>query len=385
MSKFSASIKELKRWSNLLIKVRPNQEFEAVPDPNIPDYHSLEAWVAHPQKESKALLRPAGIEEHLLNEVPTFFIHGTSFFGGDNWNADIQERRSRELVEELVLPAQASIFNHLGAIYAPIYRQATFYSFMMSSKSAFAAIELAYQDIENAFKHFIKEIGDSPFFVAGHSQGALLGMRLLACEIEDDPELRKRLVAAYLPGYKFPLTKFDKEFNFIKKGEKPDQVHVVLAWDTYLTGFNALHHLDNCPTWLKEGDHFKWRKRLTLLPFGINPVSWDIDKPIADKSQNLGAVINEYERENFAWTEVSEESAPSIVTHSLSAPHPGLVETNLGLGNLLYISKPSGRIYNLGKMPGGNYHVYDFTFFYMDVRANASLRWAKYKSLYWDR
>jgi len=366
----------------MLLNVRPRAAFDDFPDPKVPDYNSLSAWVAHPEIKSKALLKPAGIEEKVLNEVPTFFIHSTSYYGGTNWNADIFHAKSRELIEELILPAQASVFNHLGPIYAPIYRQATFYSFMVSSKSAFAALDLAYQDIKNAFRQFLIEVGDSPFFVAGHSQGSLLGMRLLACEVENNPALRKRLVAAYLPGYKFPQAKFEKEFEFIKKGEKPDQVHAVLAWDTYLQGFHALHHIDNCSTWMKNGDSGVWQRRLTLLPFGINPITWDKDLPSADKSQNLGAVVNEYERDTFAWSEIDKDSAPGINTHSLSSPKPYLVDTNLGLGNLLYISKPKGKIFNLGRMPGGNYHVYDYTLFYMDIRANASLRWEKYKSLY---
>ena len=365
-----------------MLKIRPSTTFIGCEDPPMPDYNDLNSWIAYPGKESKALLKPSDIEEQFVNDVPTFFIHPTSYFGGDNWNADIQDIRSRQLVEELVLPAQASVFNHLGDIYAPIYRQATFYSFLTGSNDAYAALDLAFADVVRAFKKFISEIGNKPFFIAGHSQGSLLGIRLLATEIENNITLRQRLVAAYLPGYKIPKVKFDKEFSFIKKGEKPNQVHCVLAWDTFLTGFNPLHHIDNASIWMKTNESESWRKRMTFIPFCINPITWDVDQPEAQAHQNMGAVVNEYAREPFQWTEVGDEQAPGIHTLSLTKPQPGLVSAKVGVGNILSVSKPKGMIYNIGKLPGGNYHVYDYTFFYMDIRYNASLRWEKYKSLY---
>ena len=382
MSTLKVTVTELRKWSRIMVKIRPSTSFADCVDPPIPDYNDLDSWLAYPSKNSKALLKPTGIKEEQINEVPTFFIHPTSFFGGYNWNADINEKRSRQLVEELILPTQASVFNHLGDIYAPIYRQATFFSFLTGSKDSIAALDLAYDDIVNAFQKFIFEIGDSPFFIAGHSQGSLLGIRLLASLIEVDDSLRKRLVAAYLPGFKIPQVKFEKEFSFIKKGEKPDQVHCVLAWDSFLTGFNPLHHIDNTSIWMKNGDKETWKKRMTYIPFCINPLTWDIDQPDAEAAQNLGAVVNEYTRKPFQWTEVGDKKPAGIVTLSLTTPEPGLVSAKVGVGNILSVSKPKGMIYNIGKLPGGNYHVYDFTFFYMNIRENASLRWKKYKSLY---
>lgn len=382
MSTIRATVKELKKWSKVLSKIKVNKAFEECPDPTIPDYDESKSWLAHPSLESKVIFKPEGIKEDAVNEVPTFFIHPTSFFGGDNWNADITEIRSRQLLEELVLPGQAGVFNHLGDVYTPIYRQATFYTFLVGSDDAHAALEMAYTDIARAFEKFLSEIGDRPFFIAGHSQGSLMGIRLLAERVEHDEKLRKRLVAAYLPGYKIPQVKFEKEFQFIKPGKKPDQVHCVLAWDTFLTSFNPLRHIDNASIWMKTKDGGAYKKRMTYLPFCINPTTWDIDKPIGKPEDNQGAVINEYKRELFEWADVAGQKVSGVITHFLHAPVPSLLSTKVGVGNLLYISKPEGRIYNIGKLPGGNYHVYDYAFFYMDIRANARVRWEKYKSVY---
>ena len=383
MATIKATVAELKKWSTVLAKIKVNKAFHDCPDPRIPDYDQLDSWLAHPNKKSKISFRPQGVQEDLVNEVPTFFIHPTSYFGGDNWNADISDFRSRQLLEELVIPGQAAVFNHLGEIYMPTYRQATFYAFLTGVADAHAALELAYSDILRAFERFLSEIGDKPFFIAAHSQGSLLGIRLLSERIEPDHnDIRKRLVAAYLPGFKIPQVKFEKEFSFLKPGTKPDQVHCVLAWDTFLTGFNPLHHIDNTSIWMKTKEGGTYKKRMTYLPFCINPTTWDIDKPEGNANQNLGAVINEYKRELFEWADVAGHKVSGVITHQLNAPVPGLVSTKVGVGNILYISKPNGRIYNIGKLPGGNYHVYDYAFFFMDIRENASLRWKKYKSLY---
>jgi hypothetical protein len=51
----------------------------------------------------------------------------------------------------------------------------------------------------------------------------------------------------------------------------------------------------------------------------------------------------------------------------------------------LYISKPTSPIYEFGKMPGENYHVHDYSLFYMNIRDNAVERVNAYLSLDRDR
>ena len=381
MSIISDTKREFEKWSKFIRRVRPKLGFQDCPDPGVPDYNSLNTWLAHPDKIHKASYRPKDIIEDIQDQAPTFFIHPTTFFGGNNWNADIFDLPSRKMIEEMVLPGQASVLNHLGEIYAPIYRQATFYAFLTSSKDAQAALDLAYEDVASAFDIFLDKIGDRPFFITGHSQGSLLGARLLLEKVDTEESLAKRLVAAYLPGYKFPKYHFKEAFQYIKAGEKPDQVHCVLAWDTFLEGFHPMHHIDNALTWFKGKEKGAYKRRLTYTPFCINPITWDIDIPQSDISNHKGAVVTESDRNGIKWLDASSGENPKINTMGLSAPNDKLISARIGLGNLLYISKPQGRIYNIGKMPGGNYHVYDFNLFYMDIRTNASLRWEAYKNL----
>lgn len=381
MSIISDSKREFKKWSQFIRRVRPKRGFKDCSDPEIPDYSSMDAWLAHPNITHKASFKPKGVNEFTDTQAPSFFIHPTTFFGGDNWNADIHDAPSRKMIAEMVMPGQASVLNHLGEVYAPIYRQATFYAFLTSTEDAYAAFDLAYRDVAAAFDIFLEQIGDKPFFITGHSQGSLLGIRLLIEKIDTNVDLAKRLVAAYLPGYKLPKYHFEHTLTHIKAGIKPEQVNCVLAWDTFLEGFHLMHHIDNASTWFKMEGKGVYKRRLTYTPFCINPITWDIDRPQSDISEHKGAVVTESDRNGIKWLDASSGEIPKIHTMGLSAPNDKLISARIGLGNLLYISKPQGRIYNIGKMPGGNYHVYDFNLFYMDIRTNASLRWEAYKTL----
>ena len=79
------------------------------------------------------------------------------------------------------LATQASAFSETCNVYAPYYRQATYYSFFdAEANNGCKALDLAYSDISNAFECiYEKHNNGKPFFIAGHSQGALHGQRLI--------------------------------------------------------------------------------------------------------------------------------------------------------------------------------------------------------------
>ena len=83
-----------------------------------------------------------------------------------------------------MLAGQASAFNSSCDIYAPEYRQATFFSFFDETGDGQKALERAYKDVENAFFQFLEFIGEKPFFIASHSQGTLHGQQLISKHID---------------------------------------------------------------------------------------------------------------------------------------------------------------------------------------------------------
>jgi hypothetical protein len=100
----------------------------------------------------------------------------------------------------LFLQSQASAFNSVGEIWAPKYRQATFGAFLTGEADAGKALDFAYRDVAAAFDEFVKESGDRPIILAGHSQGALHLERLLREKVAGKP-IAKRIVAAYVVGW----------------------------------------------------------------------------------------------------------------------------------------------------------------------------------------
>ena len=61
------------------------------------------------------------------------------------------------------------------------------------------ARRFAYEDVRRAFRHYLAAYNSGrPLILVGVEQGGVLASRLLAEEIAGDPELARRLVAAYL-------------------------------------------------------------------------------------------------------------------------------------------------------------------------------------------
>ena len=106
--------------------------------------------------------------------------------------------------------AQVSRYNEVCDIYAPVYRQRT-----VPATSGLIEIpandsvggpgttgfEVAYDDVLDAFRHFIANSGDLRGFVlVGHSQGTAMLTELIKREIDTSDLLRKRFISAHLLG-----------------------------------------------------------------------------------------------------------------------------------------------------------------------------------------
>ncbi len=100
---------------------------------------------------------------------------------------------------------QVARLNSTCRVFAPVYRQLTINGLSDSVQGLLpqgARPEvLAYLDVLDAFRQYIANDSNGRGFVLiGHSQGARLLIRLINDEIDDEPLLRDRMVAAYLIG-----------------------------------------------------------------------------------------------------------------------------------------------------------------------------------------
>lgn len=104
---------------------------------------------------------------------------------------------------------QAARYGQTCRVFAPLYRQRTLTLLAVNVVAGRAlpfelgpnSGEVAYADVLDAFRHYIAhENQGRGVLLIGHSQGASLLRRLIAEEIEPQPTLHARLVAAHLLG-----------------------------------------------------------------------------------------------------------------------------------------------------------------------------------------
>lgn len=92
---------------------------------------------------------------------------------------------------------QAARFAEVCRLYAPLYRQVTLGTYSAAPNVREFYLELAYEDVQAAFDHYIEHDNKGrPFVLLGHSQGSHMVHRLIRGRIEKNPELLSRMVVA---------------------------------------------------------------------------------------------------------------------------------------------------------------------------------------------
>lgn len=336
----------------LLKESIPKGHFEAATAGSGPDYSHAESWLSQPGDDpDPSQWVPNGIASAAPKRAAIFYIHPTTYLARDRWNAPLDVAGDVEFRTHLFVQSQASAFNSAGEIWAPRYRQAAYGAFLLNSKDAEAALDFAYQDVAAAFDEFVKQSGDRPIILAGHSQGALHLERLLREKIANKP-IAKRIVAAYVVGWPIS-TRSDLSALGLPACTAPDQSGCILSWMTFGDPPNPdfIFH-----AWEKTSgfNGAPRRKEDTLC---VNPIS-GVENGSAEAQDNPGTLI------------------PSADMHG-AVLQPGTVGAHCDKGLLILSAIPL----QLGSyvLPGNNYHVYDYALFWGAVRRDAGRRLAAWK------
>ena len=129
---------DFKKFLELL---RPIEPFNDDNIPSQPDYSDINNWAATPNIDGQQFCVPNdSFVANKNNSVDVFYIHPTGFFE-KKWNFDMDKTRSAYERTEIMLANQASAFNESCNIYAPEYRQATYYSFFDREGNGQQALE----------------------------------------------------------------------------------------------------------------------------------------------------------------------------------------------------------------------------------------------------
>lgn len=337
-------------WSDLRrTALDPKVPFQTYKPPPAPDYASRAAWALMPTD-------PAAPEVELAADV--FFVGPTTYDGGRHWNAPLDERGADRLFRQAMAPNYAGPFVRVGRIFAPRYRQASLYTLLTLREDAREARRFAYGDVAAAFRTFLQRHSQGrPFLLVGVEQGGTLADRLLREEIAPNPQLRARLVAAYLietviPADAPPLP------PCVRRG----QTGCVAAWATIHDGEleRARTLLDRALVWNPAGELVNLQGRAALC---FNPLLGAMSDELAPARLHLGAA----NATGLEWG-----ARPAFLARQVSARcEDGVLHVSAPKSASL---KRTGSWEDRRRVPGYN-------LFYADIEADAQQRVAAYREM----
>lgn len=303
------------------------KEFTKKEIPVAPNYNKESSWAVLPSKYTKAFKRYASNELDTL-QADVFYVYPTLNTDKKDirWNVSINDAEQRDKVVNKAVLMQASAFATSGKVYVPFYRQAHIRSYNMYKEGGKKAQEVAYSDVKKAFEVYLEKYNKKrPIIMVGHSQGTTHTLQLLK-DFFDGKPLRKKLIAAYIPGIRVK----ENEFKTIQLMTSPNKIGGFVSWNTY-----------------KKNNYPKKNKDWYKGSVTTNPITWNEAKETS---------LNEHK--GFLYT--NEKLYNKALTIEIT---DGLVwSTNPKFPLRFFMSFLK------------NYHAGDINLFWQDIRENAELR-----------
>lgn len=316
---------------SLMILIKPATKFKVEKIPTAPNYAANESW-------HKWQMR----DENKTTDV--FYLHPTTYITGKGWNQDLQDERVNWRTRVLPINYQASTFYDDCRMFIPKYRQAIFYSFVDKKENGKQALDLAYEDVRAAFYYYIEHLNEGrPFIFASHSQGSYHSQKLLA-EVLQDPMIKSKLVVAYVVGWPIP-EHYVAENPAIEVCSTSTQTGCIVSWNTE-SGNPKLSLVQE----LGQGES-------TIC---VNPLSWTLDTMYVPKSENKGSLQHN-----------KKTDEDELILYYCDAK----IENGA-----LKVSPPANQAELQMPMGKGNYHLYDYNFFFQNIKQNAKDRIHAYQT-----
>ena len=321
----------------------PGEPFQTYTPPPEADYSSAAGWYVRDSFSS-------------AGEPAIFFVHSTTYSGGSNWNAQLDKASAVDAVTRTVLPNYAAPFAHSGALFAPRYRQAALYAFMNNREDSVLARRFAFADVEHAFDAFLDQAGDErPIIMVGIGQGGFHVLGLLIDRVAQNPDVRSRLVAAYIIESPVPLNLFNGPLQTIPPCDTPDDVRCIVAYSYASMNEEARIRIvtERAMSWTPEGEIAFVDGRGLLC---VNPI--------------LSARTSDYASARLHRGGVAAEGIPRDAT---PAPVPGQTSAQCADG-ILFVDEPHYADLRRPHRLAEDYRVPPFNLFYEDLRLDAARR-----------
>lgn len=295
--------------------------FRANEQPAAPNYALEEHWSALPFRNDAADAIPQSETwvHDSLKPVDVFYIYPTLYMSGKTWNADLNHQKLNQRIDRYPVKFHASVFNHVGRVYAPRYRQAIIQAYRDSIEGP-KALNFAYDDVKKAFEYYLQHYNQGrPIIIASHSQGTNHARRLIK-EFFDDEQKKTQLVCAYVIGFAIDTA----QYQVLQACAEPQATQCYVTWSSFRAGYE---YPNNLPL---------------VGNVCVNPISWKLDTLIAESKG--GIMFNMNKKKPFRSTAYRK-------------------------GNYLMVRT---------KMPvvqtWNNLHLVDYNLFWFDIRANVKQR-----------
>lgn len=239
---------------------------------------------------------------------------------------------------------QDGIYTESCRMYAPYYRQAAVSAYEMGEGEREIYISAAYEDVSEAFGYYLEHYNDGrPVVLAGFSQGADHCIRLMA-EYAKDETTAKKIVAVYAIGWSL-TEEFCEEYPWVKPAQGELDLGSVVVFDAEAVEV--------------ESSLVVPRGSKT---YSINPLNWRTDETKAEKTEHLGARF--VDGEGKVNTEIPAFCGAYIDPQRGTLKVTGIEKSEYPAGIALF-----------GE---GEYHLYDYQFFYNNLKQNVNNRCEAY-------
>lgn len=344
----------------------PSAEFADQPPLPVAGYDNPNMWFARPgmpkdpsrwvpDNYAELQSRSAKAPANETVDAAVFFVHPTALVSRDSWNDTLKDDVSHER-SRLYVKGMASVFNASPDLWAPRYRQAAIGAFLTDAPEASKALDLAYRDVAQAFDTFLSKVrSDQPIVLAGHSQGALHLRRLIKERVAGQP-LAQRIAAAYIIGWPVSV-EHDLPMMGMAACKDAASSGCVISYLSFADPAD--------PSMMLQA--YARRRGLDGLEIGENSAFLCVD-PIS------GGSGGNSEAKNNLGTLVPD------LTQGSGSLAKGVIPAQCGPDHLLHIGPPLDLEMGPYVLPGNNYHIYDMTLFWSNLRADFAGRVAAFKA-----
>jgi len=306
-----------------------------------PDYSNATNWLALPSSPD-------------AKPVDVFFLYPTAYQQSSQSDPIVCsiDNPQMQAGAKSAFARTATAFETEANIYAPWYEQAAIQVLAMPFDQQQSIVGgQPTSDAIAAFDYYIQHYNKGkPFILASHSQGSNIMVNLLADYMKDHPDVYKRMIAAYVPGYSI-TPQYLQQNPELKFATGPDDTGVLIS-------YNTVSPTNSAPD-------------PVVLPGAmvINPITWTTDQTPATAAQNLGSLGVDSQGNVLLDAQGNPQKVLNYADATIDTAKGELIcstvdQSTLAPGNQMVAS--------------GIYHSYDYPFYYFDLRDNAAKRIARF-------